>query len=93
MSTPSKGTKRPNSSQMKGKPKKIPVRDREETEEEGAVGGVEAAATEAGKEQYTLFYSKASPFSQHHHAEFTVDGLQYNCAEQYMMHQKAGKND
>ena len=27
--------------------------------------------------------------SQWHTAYFTVDGIEYNCAEQYMMHQKA----
>ena len=41
------------------------------------------------KERYTFFWMKDSPFSQWHSCEFTVDGVVYNCAEQYMMHQKA----
>ncbi len=41
------------------------------------------------KEQFTLFYRKSSPFSQFYPALFEVDGITYNCAEQYMMHQKA----
>ena len=40
--------------------------------------------------KFTLFYGKDSPFSQHHPATFTIDGVKYNCSEQYMMHQKAG---
>lgn len=39
--------------------------------------------------KFTFFYSKDSPFSQHHISSFTILGLKYNCAEQYMMHQKA----
>lgn len=41
--------------------------------------------------KYTFFWSNGSPFSQFHKATFTVDGITYNCAEQYMMHQKAGR--
>ena len=44
----------------------------------------------AGNEKFTFFWRSESPFSQFHSAEFTVDGIKYNCAEQYMMHQKAG---
>lgn len=40
-------------------------------------------------EKFTFFYSNKSPFSQWYRADFVVDGLQYNCAEQFMMHQKA----
>jgi ribA/ribD-fused uncharacterized protein len=40
-------------------------------------------------ENFTFFYSNKSPFSQWYKADFEVDGLQYNCAEQFMMHQKA----
>lgn len=36
---------------------------------------------------YTFFYS--GPFSQWHRCRFTVDGVEYCSAEQYMMHQKA----
>jgi len=41
------------------------------------------------KETYTLFFTAADPFSQWYMRDFTVDGIKYNCAEQYMMHQKA----
>jgi ribA/ribD-fused uncharacterized protein len=38
-------------------------------------------------EKFTLFYGGI--FSQWAHSPFTVDGVRYNCAEQYMMAQKA----
>ena len=38
---------------------------------------------------YTFFWSINSPFSQFYPSFFTIDNLRYNCAEQYMMHQKA----
>lgn len=38
-------------------------------------------------EQFTLFYG--GPASQWYASEFTVDGVTYNTAEQYMMAQKA----
>lgn len=38
-------------------------------------------------ERFTFFWS--GPFSQWHGCRFVVDGRAYNCAEQYMMHQKA----
>ncbi|OWF43560.1 riboflavin biosynthesis protein PYRR, chloroplastic-like [Mizuhopecten yessoensis] len=41
------------------------------------------------KEDFEFFWREESPFSQFHPAVFTVDGTKYNCAEQYMMHQKA----
>ncbi|KAK7468172.1 hypothetical protein BaRGS_00036585 [Batillaria attramentaria] len=41
------------------------------------------------KEEFEFFYGKNSPFSQHYPVKFEVDGVTYNCAEQYMMHQKA----
>ncbi len=34
---------------------------------------------------YTLFFGWESPFSQWHPCEFMIDGITYNCAEQYMM--------
>eukprot|EP00118_Oscarella_pearsei_P025591 m.308427 g.308427 ORF g.308427 m.308427 type:complete len:170 (+) comp43976_c0_seq1:60-569(+) len=40
-------------------------------------------------EKFTFFWKSASPFSQWHPARFTVKDVEYNCAEQYMMHQKA----
>lgn len=40
-------------------------------------------------EKFTFFWRTASPFSQWFPANFTVDGVHYTSAEQYMMHQKA----
>src|SRR5579883_1488555 len=37
--------------------------------------------------QFTFFWH--GPFSQWHGCTFRVDGVAYNCAEQYMMAQKA----
>ncbi|XP_005110449.1 N-glycosidase YbiA [Aplysia californica] len=41
------------------------------------------------KETFHCFFGKASPFSQHHPAKFEIDGIIFNCAEQYMMYSKA----
>ena len=38
---------------------------------------------------FTFFWQGGSPFSQWHRSDFVVDGFQYTCAEQYMMHRKA----
>jgi len=38
---------------------------------------------------FTFFWQSESPFSNWHPSPFTHDGVQYNCSEQYMMHQKA----
>ena len=43
------------------------------------------------KERFTFFFRSASPFSQWHPAEFEVNGVLFNCAEQFMMYQKASK--
>ena len=40
-------------------------------------------------EKFTFFWRTESPFSQWFKADFTVNGVQYTSAEQYMMHQKA----
>lgn len=40
-------------------------------------------------EKFTFFWRTVSPFSQWHPADFTVNGVHYTSAEQYMMHQKA----
>lgn len=40
-------------------------------------------------EPYTFFYRSASPFSQWYPCSFRLDGIQFNCAEQYMMYKKA----
>ncbi|KAH9523394.1 hypothetical protein Btru_039916 [Bulinus truncatus] len=45
--------------------------------------------TMAQSTQFFFFYSTSSPFSQHHASDFVVDGVQFNCAEQYMMYSKA----
>jgi ribA/ribD-fused uncharacterized protein len=37
--------------------------------------------------KYKFFYNGI--FSQWHKSSFEIDNIQYNCAEQYMMHQKA----
>ncbi|WP_299454687.1 NADAR family protein [uncultured Microscilla sp.] len=41
------------------------------------------------QEQFTFFWETRSPLSQWHPSDFTVDGVAFNCAEQYMMCQKA----
>lgn len=41
------------------------------------------------KEKFTFFYRTASPFSQWHPAKFVIEGITFNCAEQYMMYMKA----
>ncbi len=46
---------------------------------------------ESTGETFTFFFGKDCVFSQWHSAEFRVDGQEYSCAEQYMMHQKAGE--
>lgn len=38
---------------------------------------------------FTFFFTEASPFSQWYPCRFEVDGVTFNCAEQYMMHGKA----
>lgn len=38
-------------------------------------------------EEFTFFWD--GPFSQWHACYFEIDGLEYNCAEQYMMAEKA----
>ncbi|CAG5125189.1 unnamed protein product [Candidula unifasciata] len=40
-------------------------------------------------ESYFFFYGNKSPFSQHYKARFSVDGVVYNCGEQFMMYSKA----
>jgi hypothetical protein len=43
--------------------------------------------TKSPAQQYCLFYNGG--FSNWHKSKFTVDGVEYNCGEQYMMHCKA----
>lgn len=40
-------------------------------------------------EKFTFFYRSHSPFSQWYPSDFVVDGMEFNCAEQYMMLKKA----
>ncbi|CAG2247029.1 K09935 [Mytilus edulis] len=40
-------------------------------------------------EQYEFFWKSRSPFSQWYEIEFTIDGITFNSAEQYMMYSKA----
>ena len=35
------------------------------------------------------FFGELSPFSNFHQAHFTVDGVSYNCSEQFIQNQKA----
>ncbi len=60
------------------------------TTEKGQRPGVVTRTSKDGKEKFTFFFGADTPFSQFHSAEFEVEGQRYNCAEQYMMHQKAG---
>ncbi len=39
--------------------------------------------------KYYFFYKTKHPFSQWYRCKFIISGIEYNCAEQYMMHQKA----
>ena len=38
---------------------------------------------------FTFFWRTESPFSQWHSSHFVVEGISFNCAEQYMMYRKA----
>lgn len=40
-------------------------------------------------EKFTFFWRSHSPFSQWYPAKFIVNGVKFNCAEQYMMYMKA----
>ena len=46
--------------------------------------------SEETKEEFTFFFS-GTVFSQWYPCQFTVGGIQYSCAEQFMMHRKAGE--
>jgi predicted NAD-dependent protein-ADP-ribosyltransferase YbiA (DUF1768 family) len=54
------------------------------------VAGATVGSSKTG-EKFTFFFGRDCVFSQWYPAEFEVDGVEYNCAEQYMMHQKAGE--
>jgi len=38
---------------------------------------------------YTFFWGEDSPFSQFYRANFKINNIQFNCAEQFMMYSKA----
>ncbi|XP_022087852.1 uncharacterized protein LOC110977748 [Acanthaster planci] len=59
------------------------------SKQQGATSQSDVSDGDTEVEKYTFFYTKSSPFSQHHFSEFTVDDVHYVNAEQYMMHQKA----
>lgn len=40
-------------------------------------------------EKFTFFWRTESPFSQWHPARFILNGITFNCVEQYMMYAKA----
>lgn len=46
--------------------------------------------SENEKDKFEYFWQKESVFSQWYPSKFVVDGVEYSCAEQYMMQQKAG---
>jgi ribA/ribD-fused uncharacterized protein len=41
------------------------------------------------EEKFTFFWRRQSPFSQWHPSRFKIAGVEFNCAEQYMMYKKA----
>ena len=41
--------------------------------------------------KFTFFWNGTDILSQWYIAKFQVENVWYNCAEQYMMHQKAGE--
>lgn len=49
----------------------------------------DTTALDSGGEKFTFFFRSESPFSQWHPSEFKVDGVHFNCCEQFMMYQKA----
>lgn len=55
-----------------------------------SIEGVKVGSSKTG-EKFSFFFGRDCVFSQWYGVEFKVDGVDYNCAEQYMMHQKAGE--
>lgn len=39
--------------------------------------------------EFHFFWSAKSPFSNWRKSKFVIDGIEYGCTEQHMMHQKA----
>ncbi|VDI02761.1 uncharacterized protein MGAL_10B004852 [Mytilus galloprovincialis] len=48
-----------------------------------------AALRQKAFEAYEFFWRSHSPYSQWYPSDFTVDGIKFNCAEQFMMYSKA----
>lgn len=67
------------------------VSDVSEASEAGPVDKTVVRTSSKTGETFTFFFGRDCAFSQWHSAEFRVADVEYNCAEQYMMHQKAGK--
>lgn len=44
---------------------------------------------EINKVEYTYFFRKESPFSKHYLATFIINGIEFNCTEQFLMYCKA----
>ena len=40
-------------------------------------------------DSHVYFWSSLSPLSNHHRADMMIEGIHYNCVEQYIMYQKA----
>ena len=67
-------------------------KDQVETNKLGTVAADVPVIVPLQQRNFVFFYGKESPFSQFHPAKFVVDDITYSCAEQYMMHQKAGRH-
>lgn len=48
-----------------------------------------ASVSTPSKGNVVAFFTASSPLSNHHPSPFSLDGNTYNCAEQYLMYQKA----
>ena len=53
------------------------------------LSGFHASSKLDEKNGIHAFFGELSPFSNFHPANFTVDGISYNCSEQYIQNQKA----
>ena len=56
---------------------------------ERLITGQKISVVMGDKERYTLFYGIQSPFSQFQPSKFTIGGVMYRCAEEYMIYCKA----
>lgn len=71
--------------------KVVRPKDKKNTEQDEEPGDLHSGDQDLPDErhQYVYFW-RHSHFSQQYTCQFVVDGITYNSAEQYMMHQKAG---